>query len=225
MRSLTAHNLSAQLQLASGVLEITNLRAQMFSGTVRGNWHLDFTGAKPVYSGSGYVDRLSLAHISAAMHDDWATGTLSGTYDLRLAGWSAGDLLNTATGTADFEWRDGALTHVTLTAPAANADAAGLRFVEFNGHAALQNGRLQLSQSKFQTGERIYQISGTASFDRSLALTLSDSSAARAHTVPAVQYRIGGTLAAPLVTASAPETEPTARVTGLTRVDGPQATQ
>src|SRR5437764_14469640 len=73
MKSVIANRVTAQVRASSGWLEISGVDANVFGGRHRGDWVADFTGAQPKFSGSGRVERLSLAQVSAAMEDPWAS--------------------------------------------------------------------------------------------------------------------------------------------------------
>jgi hypothetical protein len=200
VKNVTAQNVSADVQLAPGVVALSKATAQVLGGNVSGEWRGEFGGAAPSYSGSGSADRIQMAQLAAVMGDGWAAGTLHGSWRLTLSGWDARELVRSAAGSLDFDWRDGTLRHLTLAAAsseatvAAGTPAAPLRLVRFAGRATLRGSVLTLEQSRMETRDGIYTVSGTASAGRALALRF----AAPAHT-----YEVGGTLAEPRVEASA----------------------
>jgi uncharacterized protein involved in outer membrane biogenesis len=191
LRSVVAHDFAADAELDASKLTLRAVNARIFGGVHRGEWSADFTSAPPQYSGSGTLRRASLAQISSAMHDAWAIGTLDATYRVAFSGWGAGAILASADGSANFDWRDGTLTHVML-APDRHEMPAALRFADFRGRLALSDGRFTISTARIrQAGGSIYQVSGTATFDRILSLKLTAAGSP--------PYRLEGTLAMPHV--------------------------
>ena len=96
------------------------------------------------------------------------------------------------TAESDFTWQNGVLKHLAIGQP---VRTAGLRFTQFAGHLSLNNGNLRFAQSRILTSSGIYEISGTATLERALALTL------RERRKTAQRYSVTGTLDAPHVAA------------------------
>ena len=194
LKGLEFEHVNAQAEVRDRKLRLSDVRAEALGGKTRAEWSADFTGAEPVYSGSGTLERFALAQVAALMHDPWATGTGGGKFKLELAGWNAAELAQSAQGTLDFDWHNGALAHVVL-----NGDGGPLRLKRFTGRAALHDRRLEFQQGKIETADRIYAVNGTASPGR-LELKLTDRNLHG--------YTVSGTLEKPRVTAlSASETQ------------------
>jgi hypothetical protein len=194
LEGLKLQHVAAWAELQDHGLRLSELRAEMLGGKLRAEWSADFAGAVPVYSGSGTLERVALPQVAALMHDAWATGTASGRFKLELAGWSAAELGHSADGILDFDWQNGTLQHVAL-----NGAGGPLRLKRFTGHAVLRDGSLEFQQSKMETVDSIYVVSGTASLDR-LELRLTNRHARG--------YAVSGTVEKPRVaTLSASETQ------------------
>jgi len=187
LKGLEFQHINAQAELRDRKLRLSDIRAETLGGKMRAEWSADFTGPEPLYSGSGTLERIALAQVAALMHDPWATGTGGGKFRLELAGWNAAELAQSAQGTLDFDWHNGALPHLAL-----NDHGAPLRLKRFTGHAVLRDRRLEFQQSRIETADRIYAVSGTASPGR-LELKLTDRNSHG--------YAVSGTLEKPRVTA------------------------
>ena len=187
LKELELQHVVAQAELRDRTLHLSDLRADTLGGKLRAEWRADFTGAEPVYSGSGTLERVALPQVAALTHDPWATGTGSGSFKLELAGWSAAELAQSAQGVLNFEWQNGTLQHVAL-----NGDGAPLRLKRFTGRALLADRRLEFQQSSIETADGIYAVSGTASLGK-LELRLMDR---KSH-----GYAVSVTLEKPHVTA------------------------
>ncbi|HEX6881290.1 MAG TPA: hypothetical protein VF135_13050, partial [Terriglobales bacterium] len=188
-KALSAEKVSLGFQLKDGKLKLEDVKAQVFGGTHEGNWTADFTGDRPVYSGTGVITKLQVAQIAGVMKDSWGSGVLSGAYDLKLSGWDASDLLSGSRGSCQFQWRDGALRHLSL-----NGTSSPTRFPLWAGQCEWSAEGFRVSGSKMQTGSGIYQISGTVQPNRDLQLEFVRSDGAA--------YNVTGTLEKPLVAPS-----------------------
>jgi hypothetical protein len=186
LKGLELQHVVAWAQLRDHGLRLSEVRAEMLGGKLRAEWSADFAGAVPVYSGSGTLERVALARVAALTHDSWATGTASGKFQLELAGLSAAELARSADGVLDFDWQNGTLQHVAL-----NGAGGPLRLKHFTGHAVLRDLSLEFQQSKIETADSIYVVSGTASLER-LELRLTNRNARG--------YGVSGTLEKPRVT-------------------------
>jgi AsmA-like protein len=195
IQQLVANRVSADVELDRGVLHLSGLRAEVLGGSHLGSWDADFTVKPPVYRGTGVLQRVSLAQLASLMNDGWITGTANGTYQIKTSGLKTAELLSTATGTFEFDARDGQLPHVALA-----ANSGPLHVNHFQGRFTIRDGSLEVEQGKLETPGSIYRISGTASLSRALDIKLFRDGAHG--------FNISGTLAEPHVEAAvAPETQ------------------
>ena len=120
------------------------------------------------------------------MHDGWITGRASATYKFASSGSNASELLESATGTLEFDARKGQFPHIMLT-----AGNPPLHVRRFSGGLRLRNGLFQIEQGKLETPSGIYQVSGNASLGQKLDVVLAR---------PGAQgFNVTGTLAAPRI--------------------------
>lgn len=189
IRNLVANRVSAEVELEQGLLQLSNLQADVFGGRHSGDWQIDFTVNPPAYHGQGTLEKVSLAQMAEAMHDNWITGFSSAEYHVETSGWTRADLLANADASFQVEAHDGSLPHLTLA-----GESAPLRVNELAGRLLLRGGKFEIEQGKLQTPLNIYQLSGTASMSRALNIKLArDNSRA---------FNITGTLNQPRVAAS-----------------------
>ena len=194
LKSLVANHVSASVHIADRAIDVTNLAAEVLGGVHQGEWHADFRGPQPVYSGQGSLQGVAMARLATLMHDDWATGNASASYHAQASGWTASDLLASAAATVSFDWRDGALARVAL-----GDSRPPLRLRRFAGQLELRDGILRFVTSRMETPAGIYAVSGTASLDQKLGLRLERNGA------PA--FGVTGTVAKPRVSPLAPATQ------------------
>jgi AsmA family/AsmA-like C-terminal region len=183
-----ANNVSGTAELEGGKLQVSDLRADFLGGHHSGAWSADFTVSPAKFSGSGNVNRISMAQLASLMHDNWATGTTDAKYSLAMSGLNPSVLLNSASGSAIFTWDGGSLRHVAL-----DTRGAPITFSEFAGSLNLQDGILTLTDSKLQSAGGSFLVKGTASFDRNLDL--------RFERTGGVIYSVSGPLDKPRVEA------------------------
>lgn len=187
-KSLTAGKVSLDFDLQKGKLALQNVRGEVFGGTHTGSWTADFAGDQPAYSGSGSVSRVAVAQLASLTKEAWGTGTLSGEYEVKLNGWSSADFLKSATGTCEFQWRDGVLRHIAF-----DGGGGPVHFPQWLGHCDWSPDGFRVSGSKMWAASGIYVISGTVqpSKDLQLEFVRGDGTA----------YQVTGTLEKPQVAA------------------------
>jgi hypothetical protein len=187
---MTATNLNGSIELSSGKLRIPELRADLLGGHEDGSWLADFTVSPPRFMGNGVVSKIAMSQLGSLMHDNWATGSTDAQFSVVLAGLSADKLRSSASGSADFTWSNGALRHVSL-----DHRGTPIAFSKFVGKVALQDGVFTVSDGRMQAAGITYNVKGTASYDRSLAMKLERPSGP--------SYVVSGTLDNPHVQAVA----------------------
>jgi AsmA protein len=207
---LTATRVSANVDLDSGKLQISELTADLLGGSYEGTWQADFIVKPAVCRGSGSVSGLQLARLEDAGHTPQVSGTANGSYQIsgpcgtlaesssstsfptssasNSSFWTSS--LRSADGSLQFDVQDGLVPHVSLA-----ADEGPLRFERLSGQARLRDGKLDLKDARLNTQDGKFLLSGTASLQSELELKLVRSGNG------AGGYAITGTLAEPRVTA------------------------
>ena len=193
IHNVVAGNISGALDLEHGKLKLSDLRGDLLGGKHRGDWQVDFSGATPVYTGSGTLSAISLEQMADAMQDQWISGTAAGSYQITESSADGAAFWQAAEGTMQFDVRDGVLPHIALA-----SDEGPLRVTRWQGHARLRAGKIEIEQGKLVSPSGAYEMTGTASLGRALDLKLTRAGAG---------YSITGTLAEPRVEMSTAETQ------------------
>jgi hypothetical protein len=168
VKKVDAYQIVAQVDLDRGKIALTGLHGQVFQGTHQGDWVIDVSAMPPHYQATGQLQNISMAQMSAAMNDAWATGTADGEFDLTTSGVNFLDLLAHAEGALQFTVRNGTLPRLEFP------DAAKPFPVHlFAANVKIKNGIWKLSTGKLESHDGIYQISGTASPGNGLNLILT----------------------------------------------------
>jgi hypothetical protein len=170
LKEVDASQIVAQVDLDRGKIALTGLRGQVFQGTHQGDWVIDVSAMPPHFQAKGRLQSVSMAQMSAAMNDAWATGTADGEFDLTTSGVNFPDLLAHAEGELQFTMRNGTLARLELP------DAAKPFPVHlFAANVKIKNGTWKLNTGKLESHDGIYQVSGAASPVSGLNLILTRS--------------------------------------------------
>ena len=185
---IPATRVAANASLAKGNLEITDLHADSLGGKYQGSWQADFTAKPAVCAGIGTLSGISLNRVAEAMNDRWISGTANASYELK--GPCPKDFWQSAEGTLRVDVQDGTFSHLIV-----GDEGEPFRLTHLRGQALLRGGKIEISDTRLDTPDGKYQLSGTASLKRDVDLKLTRMANGA---VPS-GYAISGTLADPRV--------------------------
>jgi uncharacterized protein involved in outer membrane biogenesis len=185
-KTFTASHVTANVELKSGKLRLSDLRAELWGGKHTGEWKADFTAKPPRYTGSGTVQHVSLKQLAEMMNDGWIAGSADGSYTVAMSGLAAAELFSSAHASLEVNAQDGQLPHLVL-APGAEP----LQVRKIAARLVLQEGIFKLEDGQLETPGATYQFGGTGSARDGLDLKLTRNG------VP--EFNITGTLAQPRV--------------------------
>jgi hypothetical protein len=97
--------------------------------------------------------------LSTTMREKWGSGTLDSEYHLSLSGNSSAELVNTATGTASFEWQNGKLVDKANTQDV-------FAFTEWKGHLTLRDRVIHLEDNHVRSVSGVQRVNGTINLSR-----------------------------------------------------------
>jgi uncharacterized protein involved in outer membrane biogenesis len=173
---------SGNVELKQGKFSIRNIRGEIMDGRAEGTLSADFSARPPMYSGSGTFDGISLSEIDDLMGTKWADGTGAARYHFTAEGWGVRDMLQSAQLGATFSIKDGLFPHIVLA-----EDADPLQVESFAGELSLQKGRMAFKDARLDSGNGVYDVSGTATLAGVLNLKMTAENASG--------YNLSGTLA------------------------------
>jgi hypothetical protein len=195
LKTVTAGHVSGNVKITPAGFTLDTISADLLGGKFVGDISADFSSGTPVYSSSGNLVTIGIANVASLTHDSWGSGRVTASYKGRATGWNADELIASAKGTANFQWRDGVLQHISLDVP-----GNPLQFKVFSGNVELNKAVLTISESKLQAPNSMYIVSGTASLGRDLELKLARDGAP--------SFSVSGTLDKPKVSPlKIPETQ------------------
>jgi hypothetical protein len=165
---LTLEDVSASLRVLPTGVEITNVDAGLFGGSV----HLAGSLVKPAtdqdkpdYTFEGDFQKLDVTALGALLGLRWAGDPLNGNGKIELAGYTGKDLTASAHGALHFESRRGAIGNQPSDSSKAGPVPAALgRFNAWTADAAIANGGLTLDQSRVSTGTHKQSVQATVTF-------------------------------------------------------------
>jgi hypothetical protein len=158
LKKVLASQIATQIELDRGKIKLTNLHGQLLQGIHQGNWTIDVSTRPLTYQAAGTLQNVSLAQVGALMNDAWVSGTADMKFEGAAWGGSFADLMEHASGKFQFAMRNGTLLH--LDAP---GNATPFPVHRFKGNLQLENGKWEMSGSKLESHDGIYQVTGTAS--------------------------------------------------------------
>ncbi len=188
--TITGTAFATDFSSANGILELKNARADLFGGKVSGDWKINFTGSEPSYECTGDAARIQAEKLASLLKASIGTGIVGVQYKLKMAGWDADSLFNSASAEAAFTWTGGALK----ISPDGRTP---MRVLTGKGQAALDTDGWAVSSSQWKTPSGIYHLDGRISRDSALALQFSQDNGSA--------WKVSGTLSKPQTGEPAPE--------------------
>ncbi len=184
------------MSLHDGRIEISSFEGQTLEGTFHATGTVTVTRT-PMYRLTWQLSQIDAAELSQLLGEDWGPGTLDLSGRLNMTGSNAADLSSTATGSVDWQWRDGGLPQ-TAAETATSSPLA--HFDRWSGSGVVTKGRLSITASDLVAGDTTTKVSGTIGLDRSLHLQIAaprtDTANAKTDAASGI---LTGTLAAPVV--------------------------
>ena len=185
LRDVSASNISANITLNAGKLEISSIEGDLLGGKQQGKWKADFTVKPPMCAGSGTLTGISLGSISRLMKDEWVEGMADTSYDIR--GSCTPDFWQSSEATLQINMAEGSFPHMFL-----EDDAQTLKVRNLAAQVRLHSGQLEVIDGTLDSTEGKYVLSGTATLKREIEFTMSRISAGSG-----TAYTVSGTVAKP----------------------------
>jgi hypothetical protein len=169
---VTLQNARAELHFAATGIEITALDAKTLGGALHGSGTL-VTGDKPAYTFTADLQKLNPAAVGQLVGQSWRGGTMNFGGKVELAGFTGGDLANSAKGTLHFEWRQG-------SAAGADSPAELSRFDRWTADAQIADGKVTLGQNEVVKGNHKAAVTASAALAEPVKLSFEPPDAPKA---------------------------------------------
>ena len=184
---VTLSGVTANLRILKNGAEITGLDATLLGGHVHGSGTLSTagpSGSKPAYMLTGQFDKLSPAAVGQSIGLRCSGGTMDGSGQLDLAGFTDKDLAASAKGNLHFDWRKGAVAPFESAAsrPSNSPHADGTvlvgpaqlgKFDRWIADAEIANGSITLKENKVKRGSRESSIAAFVTLGNPPRVTFS----------------------------------------------------
>ena len=173
LMKLSATQIATQVDVDRGKISLKSLRAQLLQGTHQGDWFIDVTNRDPAihslrYHGSGVLQDISLAQVSALMSDAWINGSADGKFEMEGSGNDFRELMAHSEGKMQFVMRNGSLQHVQFP-----GSTGPLTVHRFSGELRLKQSAFEVVGGKLDSHDGVYQVGGTASADDGFNIVLT----------------------------------------------------
>lgn len=155
----TCTNISAEFHLKSAGAEITSLDAALLGGSFRATGSVT-AGDKPDYKLSGSFQKLDSTQVLDLMDLRAQGGSIDGSVQLELSGFTEKDLTASAKGDLHFVWDQGTLAALNDQA----VPPALARFDRFTSDATISNGEMALDKTEVRRGSRKSSVQATVTF-------------------------------------------------------------
>lgn len=108
--NMDVSNIVLQVNAHGGLIKVSKIDADMYSGSVRNNVTIDVRKPTPVITSQKTISGIQIGDMLKAMADvDQLTGALNSTSNITVRGNSVHDFVNSMTGTANINMKDGEL--------------------------------------------------------------------------------------------------------------------
>jgi hypothetical protein len=151
---LMVHDAVAGLDIEGRSMKIRSLNGHAGNGTLHLSGLLDASASQPKYELEVEVTNASANALGSIFDERWGNGAVSLSAQLHLAGLDAGDLADSAAGTAHWNWTKGGF----------------VPFDQWSADALIGDNTIKITHSLLARGKDAIPVSGSISFDRELDL-------------------------------------------------------
>jgi hypothetical protein len=188
IQGIDSTHVSANFSLGNGKLQLSEINANLLGGEHHGEWRVDFGAKGALCKGNGTFSGVALAELAAAMHDDWLNGVGNASYEVK--GPCPADFWKSSDGTLRADITGGVFPHISL-----GDNTEPLQVTRMSGVAQFHGGKIEISETKLDSPDGTFQLTGAVSLQREVDLKLT-----RVSSSPGTSgYTIGGTLSEPRI--------------------------
>ena len=152
-------NVEAKFHVQADSAEITAFDAETLGGRMHATATLK-PGSQPAYKLTGTFQQLNPARAVQLLGMNGSGGSIEGSGQIELSGYTEKDLTDSAKGDMHFDWSNGALTSLT-DAPVPTALA---RFDHFSGDASIANGEMTLTKNQIIRKSKKSEVQAAVTF-------------------------------------------------------------
>ena len=192
---LVVHDVIGAVDISGNSIKIQSLNGRLANGTMHLAGAVDASGDQPEYRIDVQVTNAAPSGLASIFDERWGSGLANFSAQLRMSGFDAQDLAQSATGTLRWDWTKGGLA---ADDPLPVAAQPFVHFDQWSADATIADSTIKITHSLLARGQEAIPLSGTISFEREIDMTGGSA----AHT-----FTVTGTLQHPEVKASPEEVE------------------
>jgi hypothetical protein len=155
------------IDVSGNLIKIRSLNGHLASGTIHLAGVVDASGDQPDYRLDVQVTNAAPSALAGIFEERWGSGVANFSTQLRMSGFDAQDLAQSATGTLHWNWTKGGLAAET---PLPVAAQPFVHFDQWNADAAIADNTITITHSLLARGKEAIPLSGTISFGREIDL-------------------------------------------------------
>ena len=159
---VTLEDFAADVNVSATAAEIMGVDARLLGGSIHVTGKVE-NGDKPAYSFEGRIEKVSATELCALLELKCTGASFDGNGKVELAGFAGKDLVNSAKGRLDFDWRKGAITGRSGTSTEILPSAV-TRFDHWTGEFEIANGAVTLKENQVQQGPRKETVNASITF-------------------------------------------------------------
>jgi hypothetical protein len=157
---LVIHDASAAVDIGGRSIKLRSLNGRVANGVIHLAGLMNASSSPPKYQLEVELTNASPGALASLFEERWGTGAINLSAQLKMSGFSASDLSDSAGGTVHWNWTKGGL-------PAAQPFA---QFDQWSADATIADSTMQITHSLLVRGQDAIPLAGTISFDREIDL-------------------------------------------------------
>src|SRR5271156_1693095 len=155
------------IDVSGNLIKIRSLNGHLANGTMHVAGVVDASGDQPDYRLDVQVTNAAPSALAGIFEERWGSGVANFSTQLRMSGFDAQELAQSATGTLHWNWTKGGLAAET---PLPVAAQPFLHFDQWSADAAIADSTITITHSLLARGKEAIPLSGTISFGREIDL-------------------------------------------------------
>ncbi len=164
---LVVHDAIGAVDISGNSIKIRSLNGHLANGTMHLAGAVDASGDQPQYQLDVQVTNAAPSALANIFAERWGGGVANFSAQLRMSGFDAKDLAQSAKGTLHWNWTKGGLA---AESPLPVAAQPFMHFDQWSADAAVADSTITITHSLLARGQEAIPLSGTISFDRELDL-------------------------------------------------------
>jgi len=196
--TLTIRDVDAAAAIDENTLAIKSFTGKALEGSLSLTGSMSAAGNSPQYEMDLELDGASASTMAGLFEESWGPGTIDLATHARFSGFSAEQLLSSATGTFHWDWSNGGLPAPVDGTQAKSAGSPLGHFDTWSADGTIAKNSLSLQKSLVVNGKAMLPLTGTISFARELNLSepVVSNTAAAGNAMP---IQMSGTLPVPVL--------------------------